>query len=103
VTDVPVTDNQHVNAGDVLTRIDDRDYRVAVDQAEAQVSPLGATGSVPATGGCASHILTDFPDPRGVSGGRAGEHLAVSGARQASSAKIFFFIEIRFCRTLLSA
>jgi len=37
VTDVPVTDNQHVNAGDLLARIDDRDYRIAVDQAKAQV------------------------------------------------------------------
>ena len=38
VTDVPVTDNQHVNAGDILARIDDRDYRIAVDQAQAQVA-----------------------------------------------------------------
>jgi membrane fusion protein (multidrug efflux system) len=38
VTDVPVTDNQHVNAGDVLARIDDRDYKIAVDQAKAQVA-----------------------------------------------------------------
>ena len=38
VTDVPVTDNQHVNAGDLLARIDDRDYVIAVDQAKAQVS-----------------------------------------------------------------
>lgn len=38
VTDVPVTDNQHVNAGDLLARIDERDYRIAVDQAEAQVA-----------------------------------------------------------------
>jgi multidrug resistance efflux pump len=38
VTDVPVTDNQHVNAGDVLARIDNRDYKIAVDQAKAQVS-----------------------------------------------------------------
>ncbi len=38
VTDVPVTDNQHVQAGDVLARIDDRDYRIAVDQASAQVA-----------------------------------------------------------------
>lgn len=38
VTDVPVTDNQHVNAGDLLARIDDRDYRIAVDQAAAQVA-----------------------------------------------------------------
>ena len=38
VTDVPVTDNQHVNSGDLLARIDERDYRIAVDQAEAQVT-----------------------------------------------------------------
>src|SRR5579862_5990496 len=34
---VPVTDNQHVNAGDVIAKIDDRDYRIALAQAEAQV------------------------------------------------------------------
>jgi membrane fusion protein, multidrug efflux system len=38
VVAVAVTDNQHVNAGDVLARIDDRDYRIAVDQAQAQVA-----------------------------------------------------------------
>jgi membrane fusion protein (multidrug efflux system) len=38
VTEIPVTDNQHVNAGDLLARIDDRDYVIAVDQAKAQVS-----------------------------------------------------------------
>jgi len=38
VTDVPVTDNQHVNAADVLARIDDRDYKIALDQAKAQVA-----------------------------------------------------------------
>ncbi|OAF16018.1 HlyD family secretion protein [Bradyrhizobium neotropicale] len=37
VIDVPVTDNQHVNAGDLLARIDERDYKIAVDQAAAQV------------------------------------------------------------------
>lgn len=41
---VPVSDNQHVLAGDVLARIDDRDYRVAVDQAQAQVA--GARASI---------------------------------------------------------
>ncbi len=35
---VPVTDNQHVGAGDVIARIDDRDYRVALDQAKAQLA-----------------------------------------------------------------
>jgi len=38
VTEVPVTDNQHVKAGDLLVRIDDRDYKIAIDQAEAQVA-----------------------------------------------------------------
>jgi membrane fusion protein, multidrug efflux system len=38
VTDVTVTDNQHVSAGDLLARIDDRDYKIAVDQAQAQVT-----------------------------------------------------------------
>jgi membrane fusion protein, multidrug efflux system len=38
ITAVPVTDNQHLAAGDVIARIDDRDYRVALDQAEAQLA-----------------------------------------------------------------
>lgn len=38
VTDIPVTDNQHVKAGDLLARIDERDYRIAVGQANAQVA-----------------------------------------------------------------
>jgi membrane fusion protein, multidrug efflux system len=38
VTAVPVTDNQHVNAGDLLARIDDRDYVIAANQAKAQVA-----------------------------------------------------------------
>jgi membrane fusion protein, multidrug efflux system len=38
VVEVPVTDNQHVSAGDLLTRIDDRDYSIAADQAQAQVA-----------------------------------------------------------------
>ncbi len=44
ITAVPVTDNQHVNAGDVIARIDERDYRVALNQAKAQVE--AATASV---------------------------------------------------------
>ncbi len=42
ITAVPVTDNQHVNAGDVLARIDERDFRIALEQAEAQVSAAAA-------------------------------------------------------------
>jgi membrane fusion protein, multidrug efflux system len=43
VTAVPVTDNQHINAGDVIARIDDRDYRIALDQAQAQVASAQAS------------------------------------------------------------
>jgi membrane fusion protein, multidrug efflux system len=43
LTAVPVTDNQHVKAGDVIARIDDRDYRVALAQAEAQVAAAQAS------------------------------------------------------------
>jgi membrane fusion protein (multidrug efflux system) len=38
ITGVPVTDNQHVKSGDLLAKIDDRDYKIAVDQAKAQVA-----------------------------------------------------------------
>src|SRR5262249_51889440 len=37
ITAVAVTDNQHVATGDAIARIDDRNYRTALDQAQAQV------------------------------------------------------------------
>jgi membrane fusion protein (multidrug efflux system) len=43
VTQVPVTDNQHVAAGGVIARIDGRDYRIALDQARAQVAAAEAS------------------------------------------------------------
>jgi membrane fusion protein, multidrug efflux system len=43
ITAVPVTDNQHVAAGEVIARIDDRDYRIALEQAEAQVAAAQAS------------------------------------------------------------
>jgi membrane fusion protein (multidrug efflux system) len=42
VTDVEVEDNQAVKAGDVLFRIDDRDYRARLAQAEANVQAAAA-------------------------------------------------------------
>ncbi len=38
ITSVPVTDNQHVNASAVIAQIDDRSYRIALEQAKAQLS-----------------------------------------------------------------
>ena len=43
LTAVPVTDNQHVVAGEVIARIDQRDYRTALEQAEAQVAAAQAS------------------------------------------------------------
>jgi membrane fusion protein, multidrug efflux system len=42
LTAVPVTDNEHVATGDVIARIDDCDYRIALEQAEAQVAAAQA-------------------------------------------------------------
>lgn len=42
VTSVPVTDNQHVNQGDIIAEIDPRDYQARVDHAEAQVAATKA-------------------------------------------------------------
>jgi len=42
ITAVSVTDNQHVEPGAVIARIDDRDYRIALDQGQAQVAAAHA-------------------------------------------------------------
>ena len=42
ITDVPVTDNQHVVTGQVIARIDDRPFRIALAQAKAQVEAAQA-------------------------------------------------------------
>lgn len=42
VSDVPVTDNQHVNTGDVILKIDPRDYQIALDQAKSQIDVSNA-------------------------------------------------------------
>jgi membrane fusion protein (multidrug efflux system) len=42
LTDVEVGDNERVTAGQVLARIDDRDFKVALDQARADVSAAQA-------------------------------------------------------------
>jgi membrane fusion protein (multidrug efflux system) len=43
ITEVLVTDNQHVGVGDIIARIDDRDFRVALEQADAQVAAAEAS------------------------------------------------------------
>jgi membrane fusion protein, multidrug efflux system len=43
IAEVDVTDNQAVRAGDVLVRLDDRDYRAALAKADAAVAAQHAT------------------------------------------------------------
>jgi membrane fusion protein (multidrug efflux system) len=43
VIDVPVTDNQRVDSGAVLARIDPRDYQAALAEAQAQVNQASAS------------------------------------------------------------
>jgi membrane fusion protein, multidrug efflux system len=42
IAEVLVEDNQHVAAGQVLARIDDQDFRTALDQAHAEVEAAGS-------------------------------------------------------------
>src|ERR1700752_4909725 len=43
ISDVPVNDNQPVKAGQVIARIDPRDYQTALDRARADVAAARAT------------------------------------------------------------
>ncbi|PZO63375.1 MAG: HlyD family secretion protein [Paracoccus denitrificans] len=38
IADVPIADNQHVKAGDILFKLDDQPWRLALDQADAAVT-----------------------------------------------------------------
>jgi membrane fusion protein (multidrug efflux system) len=42
VSDVPITDNQFVKEGDVLVRLDDGDYKLALDQAKSKLATQNA-------------------------------------------------------------
>ena len=50
ITTVPVTDNQHVAAGDVIARIDDRDCRTALSGASCAGIRAAAGGTLPVAG-----------------------------------------------------
>src|SRR5580700_9894486 len=43
ISDVPVNDNQPVKAGQVIARVDPRDYQTALDQARANVAAAQAS------------------------------------------------------------
>ena len=50
VVEVSVADNQHVEAGTVVARIDPRDYQVAVDRARAELADAAAAAAAAGTG-----------------------------------------------------
>ena len=53
IAEVAVTDNQAVHAGDLLVKLDDRDYRAALAKAVAAVAGQQATlANLEATAGC---------------------------------------------------
>jgi membrane fusion protein (multidrug efflux system) len=43
IADVEITDNQHVKTGDLLAKIDDRDYRIAVEAAQNKLATQDAS------------------------------------------------------------
>jgi Biotin-lipoyl like len=64
ITAVLVTDNQHVAAGEAIARIDDRDYRVALDQAQAQVANAEANiQNIDACSACRSRSSSTIRRP----------------------------------------
>ena len=88
VIDIKVTDNQEVKAGDILFRIDPADYKVAVDQAaaelaEAQAAAQGARSNVPVTSiGANSRISTA---EAGVNAAAAGTSVAQKNVAAAQA------------------
>jgi membrane fusion protein, multidrug efflux system len=59
ISDVPVNDNQHVKAGDVIARIDPRDYQTALDQARANVTAAQATTDTPTQQIAQQHLVVE--------------------------------------------
>jgi len=59
VTEIRFQDNQYVHAGDTLVVLDDRDYRIKLDQAIAAQS--AAQKSAAATGAAISEAESNFP------------------------------------------
>ena len=85
VVAVPVTDNQHVNKGDVIASIDQRDYLTALAQAQAQVE--GAEAGIHnvdtqiADPGCADFVS---PGAGRAGAGQLGARPGHLGTRQAA-------------------
>src|SRR2546430_17043218 len=73
IAELLVQDNQHVKAGDLLLRVDSRDFRAKRDQAAAPVA-VAEAGAVSPRPGAA-------PAPGGAGGPGGGTPRAAGGAR----------------------
>ncbi len=82
VLEVLVRDNQHVKAGDVLVRVDPRDYQAKVDQARAALTLAEAQ----ARAAQATVPLTRDTTESSTTGASAGLATAEAQARQANLA-----------------
>jgi membrane fusion protein (multidrug efflux system) len=78
VAEVLVNDNQKVRAGDVLVRIDPRDYQARVDQAKAALAMAESQARAASAG---------VPVVRGTTAGSASEATAQMSGAQAEVAK----------------
>ncbi len=79
VIDVPVKENQQLEAGTVLAVIDPRDYQVALDKARAEL----ATAEADASAAKANVPITSTTASGNVSNARGGVDQAAAGIEQA--------------------
>ena len=79
VIEVPVKENQHVEAGAVLAVIDPRDYQVALDKARAEL----ATAEADAAAARANVPIASTTASGNVSNARGGVEQAAAGIDQA--------------------
>lgn len=79
VTEVPVKDNQQVEAGAVLVTIDPRDYQVALDKARAEL----ATAEADAAAARVNVPITSTETTSNVSTARGGVEQASAGVEAA--------------------
>jgi len=82
IAEVLVTDNQHVEAGQVIARIDPRDYQAKLDQARAAL----ALAESQARGADTSVPLTDATTASGASAAAANLAMAEADYQRAASA-----------------
>src|SRR2546430_16198740 len=80
IAELLVQDNQHVKAGDLLLRVDSRDFRAKRDQAAAAVAVAEAA---------AVSLRAELPMTRGVTAAQGDEARgALEGARAGESASL---------------